>query len=198
MKAFCQSPSGLPKAGLVCASTTASAIRGLFASNCWTIMPPIECPTRTGLIAPTCGRKSCKASASAAIADGRQWRRPAIARHVPGDGAKALPEIFQLAAPRPRRAADAVQEYQRRQIRIAGGLIGEAAILRCHRRKIGHAGPPVMSDPPMLTGPPAMKSDNFIFKAIVADRTLRLLRLPQPGSPARKPENVHRRRHQAA
>ena len=48
-------------------------------------------------------------------ADGWQRRRAAIARHVPGDGAISIAEDVELAAPRPRRAADAMQEHQRRQ-----------------------------------------------------------------------------------
>ena len=94
-------------------------------------------------------------------ADGGQWRRAAIARHVPGDGAKAIAEKFELAAPRPRRAANSVQEHQRRQIGIAGGLIGEAAVPGLDGRKIGHAGLPVLADTADATRPRRMKKRKF-------------------------------------
>ena len=80
-------------------------------------------------------------------ADACKRRRAAIARHVPGDGAIAIAERLELAAPAPRRAADAVQEHQRRRGGIAGGLVAEAAIPGFHGREIGHAGSPDKFEP---------------------------------------------------
>src|SRR6266436_8488499 len=108
-------------------------------------------------------------------ANGWKRRRSAIARHVPGDGSIAMLKKIQLTVPCPRRAADSVQEHQRRQAGIAGGLITEAAIPGFHGREMRHAGPPVKSDLPMLTGPLRLKSNNFIFKAILDRRGVRLL-----------------------
>src|ERR1700730_12824101 len=105
-------------------------------------MPPIECPTRMGLAAPICCRNSCRASARAATL------------HFPGGAVEATSKEIQLSAPRPRRAADSVQEHQRRQGGIAGGLVTEAAIPGFHGREMRHAGPPDKSDPSMLTGLP--------------------------------------------
>src|SRR5216684_2933811 len=114
-------------------------------------MPPIESPTRKGIVGPTPSRNSCRASANAAMLT-----------------------MGNDAAPRPRRAADSVQEHKRRQAGIAGGLITEAAIPGFHGREMRHAGPPVKSDLPMLTGPLRLKSNNFIFKAILDRRGVRL------------------------
>src|SRR5712664_2765927 len=75
-------------------------------------------------------------------AHGWERRRAAIAWHIPGDGAIAIPEELQLAAPRPRRAADSMQEYQWRQTGVAGGLVAEAAISGFRGREIRHAEPP--------------------------------------------------------
>src|SRR5882762_9496523 len=96
--------------------------------------------------------------------DGWERRRAAIARHVPGDGAIAVLEKIELSAPRPCRAADAMQEHQRRRSGIAGGLITETAIPGFHGRQLRHAGPPDKANLPMLTGLQAMKSNNFILK----------------------------------
>src|SRR5258705_12795053 len=60
-----------------------------------------------------------------------------------------------------------MQEQQRRQAGIAGGLIAKTAIFGFHGREMRHAGPPVKSDLAMLTGPRQLKSNNFIFKAIL-------------------------------
>src|SRR5260370_10736699 len=95
-------------------------------------------------------------------------RRSAIAGHVPGDGSIAMLKKIQLTVPCPRRAADSVQEHQRRQAGIAGGDIAETAILGFHGREMRHAGPPGKSDLAMLTGPRRLKSNNFIFNAILA------------------------------
>ena len=106
-------------------------------------------------------------------ANGWKQRRSAIARHVPGDGAIAMLKKIQLAAPRPRRAADSMQEHQRRHAGVAGGHIAKTVIFGFHGREMRHAGPPVKSDLPMLTGPRRLKSNNFIFKAILGSSDAR-------------------------
>src|SRR5216683_2956859 len=96
----------------------------------------------------------------------RKRCRTAIAGHVPRNGVEAISKKIQLSAPRPRRAADSMQEHQRRQSGIADGFVTEAAIPGFHGREIRHAGPPDKSNPPMLTGLPRLESNNFIFKTI--------------------------------
>ncbi len=70
----------------------------------------------------------------------RERCRTAIAGHVPRNGVETISKKIQLSAPRPRRAADSVQEHQRRQGGIAGGFVTEAAIPGFHGREIRHAG----------------------------------------------------------
>src|SRR6185312_1578994 len=79
--------------------------------------------------------------------------RTAIARHIPGDGAIASAEACDLAAPGPRRAADAMQEHQRRVIGIAGRFVAKAAVLGRHGRRHRM----------MLTGPP-LSCKSFKYK----------------------------------
>src|SRR3979411_3136856 len=98
--------------------------------------------------------------------ESRRRRRSAIARHVPGNGAITIAERFELTAPRPRRAADSVQEHQRLQRGVAGGLITEPAVPGFHEREMRHVRPPACRTCPMLTGPQSMKSGNFMFKPI--------------------------------
>jgi hypothetical protein len=99
-------------------------------------------------------------------ADGRQRRRAAIPRHVPGDGVVSTAEVFQLATPAARRAAYAVQEHQRRRGGVAGGLVAEAAVAGFHGCRSGHTGPPDRSNLPMLTGRRRMKSDISYLKQV--------------------------------
>src|SRR5215475_8800612 len=54
--------------------------------------------------------------------------RPAIARHIPGDCTVAIAEVVKLSTPTPRRATDAMEEYQRPTAGIAGCFETEAAI----------------------------------------------------------------------
>src|SRR5260370_7821733 len=77
-------------------------------------------------------------------------RRSAIAGHVPGDGSIAMLKKIQLTVPCPRRAADSVQEHQRRQAGIAGGDIAETAFLGFHGPQMRPPAPPAKSDPPIL------------------------------------------------
>ena len=76
-------------------------------------------------------------------ADLRERRRAAIARHIPGDRTITITKARDLAAPGACRAADTVQEHQRRLALLAGRLIGKAAVLGLQGR---HGA--------MLTGPP--------------------------------------------
>jgi hypothetical protein len=59
-----------------------------------------------------------------------------------------------------------MQEHQRPQSGIAGGLVTESAIAGFHGREMRHARAPVLSDLSMLAGPRCMKSNSFIFKAL--------------------------------
>ncbi len=78
---------------------------------------------------------------------------------------EAVPESGELAAPGPRRAADPMQEHQRCQGRIAGGLIAEATVAGLALR--GRAGrdgwqaysPWRIGNASILTGPARKKSD---------------------------------------
>src|SRR5258708_1403287 len=97
-------------------------------------------------------------------ADTWKRRRAAISRHIPCDGAIAILEGIQLAAPCPRRAADSMQEHQRPQCAIAGGLIAKTAIPGFFGARSGHAGPQMLSDHPMLAGPRCMKRDILYLK----------------------------------
>src|SRR5258708_24290418 len=80
-------------------------------------------------------------------ADVWKRRRAAIARHVPCDGAIPITKGFQLAAPRPRRAANSMQEHKRRQRRTAAGFTAKTAITAFHRRGMRHAGTPLLVGP---------------------------------------------------
>src|SRR5712664_1759097 len=73
---------------------------------------------------------------------------------------------------RPRRAADSVQEHQRRQGGIAGGLVTEAAIPGFHGREMRHAGPPDKSDLPMLTGLRCLERNILYLKQFFDRATL--------------------------
>ncbi len=70
--------------------------------------------------------------------------RPAIARHVPGDGAPARTEMGELGLKHRRAAADAVQEQERRSA---------AALLEMRHRR-HHASSPI-SRPCSTTGTPS-------------------------------------------
>src|SRR5450631_2702094 len=94
-------------------------------------------------------------------ADVHKRRRTAIARHVPGDGAKNPAKELDLAAPSSRCAAYPMQEYQGRLAGIAGGLIAETAITALHRCRYGHAGLRLLKSAAMLAGGSAMGSNNF-------------------------------------
>src|SRR5450755_2717284 len=122
-------------------------------------------------------------------ADVHKRRRTAIARHVPGDGAKNPAKELDLAAPSSRCAAYPMQEYQGRPAGIAGGLIAETAITALHRCRYGHAGLRLLKSAAMLAGGSAMGSDNFRPKTSgfastgAASRGKRLHR-DKPGNPA--------------
>ena len=109
MNAFCQSPSALPKAGLVCASTTAAATRGclrqpLLDDHAADRMADENGPCRADLLQEILQRIRQRRDA-----DVGERRRAAIARHVPGDRAIAIAESARAgrARPAPRRRCHA-------------------------------------------------------------------------------------------
>src|SRR5258708_10839192 len=101
-------------------------------------------------------------------ADVWKRRRAAIARHVPCDGAIPITKGFQLAAPRPRRAANSMQEHKRRQNRTASGFIAKTEVTGFHRRGMRHAGTPCLVGPTDAHSTSAYENRYFIFKAIFA------------------------------
>ena len=147
MKSRCQSPSGRPNAGLVCASTTAPADRRdrrRAAAR--------SCRRSNGRRAPGARRRVRSGTATARSAASR-WRprrglRAAIARHVPGDRAPIRPEISQLVRERPRIAADAVQEHERRRVGAPSFGKREPPVSGRSKRNLGHAAPSPRKPPP--------------------------------------------------